>query len=163
MDKILKHVVSTACRPRVFQIALFKGFPNLPHISPPPLGHSAVTNEATKTPTPENALCWHKMQRPREIFFHSPFSPCPLLLHTHPPRPLLFPPSPRVPLNNKGVGVRGVPDRQLTPTLLVYCIICLKPPYPPLSSAPSVIFLRRRGSSCRRRCTRRRRTPASVQ
>jgi len=26
----LKHVVSTACRPRVFQIALFKGFPNVP-------------------------------------------------------------------------------------------------------------------------------------
>ena len=31
----LKHVVSTACRPRVFQIALLKGFPNIPHINPP--------------------------------------------------------------------------------------------------------------------------------
>ena len=34
-DKNPKHVVSTACRPRVFQIALFKGSPNLPHIPYP--------------------------------------------------------------------------------------------------------------------------------
>ena len=51
---------------RVFQIALSKGFPNIPHI-PPPLGHSAGTNEATMT-TPENAPCWQVPQRPREIF-----------------------------------------------------------------------------------------------
>ena len=54
---------------RVFQIALFKGFPNIPHI-PPPLGHSAGTNEATMTATPENAPCWHVPQRPREICAH---------------------------------------------------------------------------------------------
>ena len=38
----LKHVVSTACRPGVFQIALFKGVPNTPYIPPPyetPSGH----------------------------------------------------------------------------------------------------------------------------
>ena len=35
-DENLKHNVSTACRPRMFQIALFKGFLNLPHIPPPP-------------------------------------------------------------------------------------------------------------------------------
>ena len=29
-DKNLTHVVGTACRPGVFQIALFKGFPNIP-------------------------------------------------------------------------------------------------------------------------------------
>ena len=39
-DKNLKHTVSTACRPRVFQIALFKGFPNIPHIPPPYGTHS---------------------------------------------------------------------------------------------------------------------------
>ena len=32
MDEKLKHIVSIACRPGVFQIALFKGFPNIPHI-----------------------------------------------------------------------------------------------------------------------------------
>ena len=36
-EKNLKHVVSTACRPRMFQIALFKGFSNIPHTPPPPL------------------------------------------------------------------------------------------------------------------------------
>ena len=35
-DANLKRIVSTACRPRVFQIAVFKGFPNLPDIPPPP-------------------------------------------------------------------------------------------------------------------------------
>ena len=62
-DENLSHVVNTACRPRVFQVALCKGFLNLPYIPPPPLlGHSAGTNEATKTPTPENAPCWHEAQ-----------------------------------------------------------------------------------------------------
>ena len=65
-EKNLKHVVSTACKPGVFRIALFKGFPNMPHI-PPPTGHSAGTNETTKAPTPENAPCWHETARPREI------------------------------------------------------------------------------------------------
>ena len=37
-----------------------------PH-TPPPLGNSAGTNEATKAPTPENAPCWHEIMRPREI------------------------------------------------------------------------------------------------
>ena len=44
----------------------FSGFPNIPH-NPPPLGHSAGTNEATTAPTPANALCWHEITRPREI------------------------------------------------------------------------------------------------
>ena len=35
-DKILKDIVSTACRPRVFQIALFKGFLNIPPPQPEP-------------------------------------------------------------------------------------------------------------------------------
>ena len=51
---------------QVFQIAFFKGFPNIPHI-PPPSGHSAGTNEATMAPTPENAPCWHQIGRPGEI------------------------------------------------------------------------------------------------
>ena len=34
-DENLKHVVSTASRPSVFQIALSKGFANIPHIPPP--------------------------------------------------------------------------------------------------------------------------------
>ena len=50
----------------VFWVALFKGFPNMPHI-PPPTGHSAGTKETTKAPTPENAPCWHETVRPREI------------------------------------------------------------------------------------------------
>ena len=66
MDKNLQHVISTACKPGVFQIAPFSSFPNIPHI-PPPLGHSAGTNEATTAPTPENAACWHEITRPREI------------------------------------------------------------------------------------------------
>ena len=37
MDENLKHVVSTACRPGLFRIALFEGFPNIPYIPPPPL------------------------------------------------------------------------------------------------------------------------------
>ena len=66
MDENLKHVVGTACRPRVFQIAIFKGFPNIPHM-PPAAGHSAGTNEATMATTPENAPHWHETGRPREI------------------------------------------------------------------------------------------------
>ena len=64
----LKHVVSTACRPRVFQIALFKGFPNIPQIPLPP-EHSVGTNKATMAPTPENPESWYNRQRPREFFF----------------------------------------------------------------------------------------------
>ena len=52
----------------MFQIALFKGFPNIPHI-PPPSGHSAGTNDATMAPTPENAPCWHEIGRPQEIWY----------------------------------------------------------------------------------------------
>ena len=68
-EKNLKHVVSTACKPGVFRIALFKGFPNMPHI-PPPTGHSAGTNETTKAPTPENAPYWHETVPPREIYIY---------------------------------------------------------------------------------------------
>ena len=39
----------------VFQIALFKGIPNIPHI---PTGHPADSNEATMAPTLENPPCW---------------------------------------------------------------------------------------------------------
>ena len=46
--------------------ALFKGFPNIPHI-PLPTGHSVSTNQATMAPTPENAPCWHLPHRPREM------------------------------------------------------------------------------------------------
>ena len=66
-DGNLKHIVSTACRPRVFRIALFEDFPNIPHIPLPP-GHSAGTNEATMAPTPENPPCWQDPHRPREIW-----------------------------------------------------------------------------------------------
>ena len=59
----LKGVVSTACRPGVFQIALFKGFPNILRIPPPPSGHSVGTNEATMAATPENAQGWHNPHR----------------------------------------------------------------------------------------------------
>ena len=50
---------------RVVQIALSKGFPNIPHIPLPP-EHSVDTNEATMAPTPENPESWHNPQRPRE-------------------------------------------------------------------------------------------------
>ena len=76
-DETLKHVASTACEPRVFQTALFKGFPNIPHI-PPPLGQSAGTNEARKAPTPENAPCWHEIRCPREIYIYILLHPSPL-------------------------------------------------------------------------------------
>ena len=46
-DENLKHVVSTACRPRVFQIALFKGFPNIPHIPPLRDTHRAQIRQKT--------------------------------------------------------------------------------------------------------------------
>ena len=68
-DKNLQHTVSTTCRPRVFQIALFEGFPNIPHIPPPPpMEHVVGTNEVTMTLIPENAPCWHLPYRPREIY-----------------------------------------------------------------------------------------------
>ena len=57
-DENLKHGVSTACRPREFQLALFKGFSNLPHI-PLPWEHSVGTNQATMTTTSENPPSWH--------------------------------------------------------------------------------------------------------
>ena len=66
-DENVRHVVSTACRPGVFQIALFKGFANIPHIPLPP-EHPVGTNKATMAPTPENPENWHEIQRPREIF-----------------------------------------------------------------------------------------------
>ena len=70
-DENLKHTVSTACRPRVFQIALFKGFPNIPHIPLPP-EHSVGRNEATMAPNPENPESWHIQYRPRETCFPWP-------------------------------------------------------------------------------------------
>ena len=65
-DENLKHVVSTACRPRVFQLALFKGFPNILHITLP-TGHTMGTNQATLTTTTENPPSWRIRYRPREI------------------------------------------------------------------------------------------------
>ena len=35
-EEDLKHTVSTACRPGVFRMAVFKGFPNILNIPPPP-------------------------------------------------------------------------------------------------------------------------------
>ena len=65
-DENVKHTVSTTCRPRVFRIALFKGFPNVPHI-PPPVGHTVGTHTATITTTSENPPSWCKTQCPQEI------------------------------------------------------------------------------------------------
>ena len=50
----------------MFQIALFKGFPNIPHIPLPP-EHSVGRNQATRSPTRENPESWHNRRRPREI------------------------------------------------------------------------------------------------
>ena len=63
----LKDVVNTACRPRVFQIAHFKGFPNIPHI-PTPIGHSRGAIEATTAALSKNAQSWQKQRRHREIY-----------------------------------------------------------------------------------------------
>ena len=49
-----------------FQMALFKGFLNIPHIPLPP-EHSMGTSEATIVPTPEIPRSWHNRQRPREM------------------------------------------------------------------------------------------------
>ena len=65
-DEILKHTVSTASRPGVFRIALFKGFPNIPHIPLPP-EHSVGANEGTMAQGPENPQSWQDSERPREI------------------------------------------------------------------------------------------------
>ena len=48
-DEDLKHVVSTACRPRVFQIALFKGFPNISHIERAMVGSNSLNAPAIGT------------------------------------------------------------------------------------------------------------------
>ena len=56
-----------ACRPRVLQKALFKGFLNVPHI-PLPTGHSVGTNEATRAPTPKNAQSWQNRNCPQEMY-----------------------------------------------------------------------------------------------
>ena len=66
-DENIRHVVSPASRPGVFQIALFKGFPDIPHIPLPP-EHSVGKNEATRSPTRENPQSWKEQGRPREIF-----------------------------------------------------------------------------------------------
>ena len=66
-DENLRHVVSPASRPGVFQIALFKGFPDIPHIPLPP-EHSVGRNEATRSPTRENPESWQERRRPREIY-----------------------------------------------------------------------------------------------
>ena len=62
---------------RVFQITLFKGFPNIPHI-PPHYGTLMSTNEATRVATPENAPSWQETTCPREIWIameqNAPFS-----------------------------------------------------------------------------------------
>ena len=50
----------------MFQIALFKGFPDIPHIPLPP-EHSVGRNEATRSPTRENPESWQERRRPREI------------------------------------------------------------------------------------------------
>ena len=47
--------------------ALFKGFPNIPHIPLPP-EHSVGKNEATRSPTRENPESWREQCRPREIY-----------------------------------------------------------------------------------------------
>ena len=69
-DKNLKHIVSPACRPRVFQIALFKGFPNLPHIPPPPPQRDTRWAQMRQhRHRPSNTLrVWHETRRPREIY-----------------------------------------------------------------------------------------------
>ena len=51
----------------MFQIALFKGFPDIPHIPLPP-EHSVGRNEATRSPTRENPESWQERRRPREIY-----------------------------------------------------------------------------------------------
>ena len=61
-----QNVVSPASRPGVFQIALFKGFSDIPHIPLPP-EHSVGRNEATRSPTRENPESWQDSRRPREI------------------------------------------------------------------------------------------------
>ena len=80
MDQNLEHVITTACRPRVFQIVLFKGFPNIPHIPPPHIGHSVRTNNATMTTTTENPLRWRNRQHPQEIL--DTIVPCTLALRS---------------------------------------------------------------------------------
>jgi hypothetical protein len=55
LDKILPHIISSACRSGVFQIALFKGFSNIPHI-PPPLPYRILTGHKQD---PEIRSAWH--------------------------------------------------------------------------------------------------------
>ena len=58
-DENLKHI-------GVFQVALFEGFRNIPHIPLPP-EHSVDTNEATMAPTPQKPPCWHNSACPQEM------------------------------------------------------------------------------------------------
>ena len=67
----------------VCQIALFKGFPNLPHMPPPPpMGHTVGPNQATITTTTENPPIWRSRYRPQEkcIAEHTVWM-CRTLLH----------------------------------------------------------------------------------
>ena len=48
---------------RVLQIALFEGFPNIPHMVPP-TRHSVHTNEATTTTAVKNAPSWRVSRVP---------------------------------------------------------------------------------------------------
>ena len=55
------------CRVGVFQIVLFKGFLNIPHIPPPPpMGDSAGTSEATIAPTKCSKLAYMSVS-PRDM------------------------------------------------------------------------------------------------
>ena len=49
------------------QMALFKGFLNIPHI-PLPFGHSVDTNEATMDPTPENSVLAGSVPSQRDMY-----------------------------------------------------------------------------------------------
>ena len=73
----IASTASTASRPGVFRIALFKGFPNIPHIPLPP-EHSVGANEGTMAQTPENPESWKDSERPRETW--NGWQPPPLFL-----------------------------------------------------------------------------------
>ena len=54
-DENLKHISSTACRPGVFQIALFEGFPNIPIY--PPLPDTQRAQIRQQWQRPRKTLC----------------------------------------------------------------------------------------------------------